>query len=373
MIVLFADILAGFGGIETYLDALARRLQAERRSFRVAVSLNGPTPVIDDLKALGMDVYVQPRVRGDRFHLRQRLLVRHVAKQLQPGDWVFCIRQPMPEIYLALVRAVHSRGAKIAASWMFSPEFLPPPSGRLGQSFCQAIRETDAVISVSKCAKHQFADVYGYHGEVNVVRYHNRPLFDKAVPMPPMPPFQVGYAGRIDIQQKNLDTLLAAFDLLCEARPDSVLNIHGGGPDEDKLKSLVVRSPVAAKIHIHGRYDLATDMAHIVAQNHVFTYASRFEGGPCFSLLELMQAGRYVVASPVGGIPDLYEGHPEVGALVDLQNPADIAEALEQAARRIERGAIDVLRIRQRYSAEFTEDNAHAQFLEALGLQRLAR
>ncbi len=114
-------------------------------------------------------------------------------------------------------------------------------------------------------------------------------------------------------------------------------------------------------------------MAGIVAQNHVFTYASRFEGGPCFSLLELMQAGRYVVASPVGGIPDLYEGHAQAGALVDFRDPADIAEALEEAALRIEGGEIEVDPIRQRYLAEFTGDHAHTQFLAALGLQEMAR
>ena len=370
---LFSDILAGLGGIETYLDALARKLHDEGRQFRIAVSLNGPTPILDDLEALGIPIYRQKRIPGDRFHIRQRLLVRHVANRLNPGDWVYCIRQPMPEIYLSLVRAVHAREAKIAASWIFSPRYIPPPAGRVGDAFCRAVRQTDAVISVSECGKGEFAQIYGHSGKVNVVRYHNRPLFDGAVPMPSTPPFQVGYAGRIDIHQKNLDTLIEAFALLCDKRPDSVLNLHGGGPDEDGLQTLVTGSPVADRIRIHGRYDLARDMAGIVARSHVFTYASRFEGGPCFSLLELMQAGRYVVASPVGGIPDLYDGHPEAGALVDFQSPAAIAEALEQAASRIEEGAIDEHRIRQRYLAEFTGDHAHAQFLEALGLEDVAR
>ena len=100
---LFSDILAGLGGIETYLDALARKLHDEGRQFRIAVSLNGPTPILDDLEALGIPIYRQKRIPGDRFHIRQRLLVRHVANRLNPGDWVYCIRQPMPEIYLSLV------------------------------------------------------------------------------------------------------------------------------------------------------------------------------------------------------------------------------------------------------------------------------
>ena len=180
MIWLYSDILAGFGGIETYLDALARKLHAEGRPFRIAVSLNGPTPMLDDLEAMGICVYRQKRVPGDRFHIRQRLLIRHVARQLQPGDWVYCVRQPMPQIYLPLVRAVHARGAKIAASWIFSPQYIPPPDGKVGRAFCQAVQQTDAVISVSECGKAEFAQVYGYTGTVDVVRYHNRPLFGDA-------------------------------------------------------------------------------------------------------------------------------------------------------------------------------------------------
>ena len=39
-IVLFADVLGGFGGIETYLDALARRLHVDGWPVRVSVCLN---------------------------------------------------------------------------------------------------------------------------------------------------------------------------------------------------------------------------------------------------------------------------------------------------------------------------------------------
>src|SRR3954471_13941891 len=106
-IFLFADVLGGFGGIETYLDALARRLHADGWSVRIAVSLNAAAPFLDDLRALGIPVYVQPRLPGDRWHVRQRMLVWRMARGLRPGDWVYCVRQPMAAVYLPLVRAAH--------------------------------------------------------------------------------------------------------------------------------------------------------------------------------------------------------------------------------------------------------------------------
>lgn len=366
MIWLFSDILAGLGGIETYLDALARTLYSEGRPFKVAVSLNGPTRVLDDLEALGINVYRQKHIPGDRFQIRQRLLIRHVAKQLRPGDWVYCIRQPMPQIYLPLVRAAHKRGAKVAASWIFTPDFLPPPAGSVGTKFCQAVAETDAVVSVSHAGKPRYREVYGYNGEVKVVRYHNRSLFDAPVPMPPGPPYAIGFMGRIDVYQKNLDTILTAFAALRAQRSDVVLNIYGGGPDEERFKAMVSKANLGDAVQVHGRYQHDRDLPHIIGDNHLFVYTSRFEGGPCFALLELMQAGRYVVASPVGGIPDLYEGRPDLGLLTRPDDPKAIEEAFNQALQRISQGRIDGYHIRKVYQESLSNEVAHKQFMEIL-------
>jgi len=154
MIYLYSDIITRAGGIETYLHALATKLKEEDIPFKVAVSEQTHCPMLDDLEADGMDVYRQPYVPGDRWHLRKRLLMAWLWWQLEPGDWVYCIRQPIPGLYLDLVRLVHNRGAKIAASWMFAPEFLVPDMPHY-EPFCQAVEETDVVISVSECTKHQ--------------------------------------------------------------------------------------------------------------------------------------------------------------------------------------------------------------------------
>lgn len=367
-IILFADVLGGFGGIETYLEALARRLHADGWPVRVAVCLNEPAPFLDGLSALNIPVYRQRRVMGDRWQIRQRMLVRAVAGSLRPGDWVYCVRQPMPEIYLPLVRAVHAMGGKVAASWMFAPEFLPAPPGRVAESFKSAIAETDAVISVSECTKAQFREVYNFDGPVRVVRYHNSEIFSAPVSLPPGPPYQIGFMGRIAIEQKNLDTILEACCLLAGKRADIWFNFHGGGQDSDRFAAMVAEAGIGNRVKLHGPYDHKRDLPAIIALNHIFVYTSRYEGGPCFALLELLQAGRYVVTSPVGGIPDIYAGRPEIGDLVDSRDANAIAEAFERAIGRIERGEVDPMRIRTLYDSEFCEPVAHAQWIAALGL-----
>ncbi len=370
LIVLFADVLVGFGGIETYLDALARTLHVEGRRFKVAVCLNGPTPFLDDLEAMGIEVDRQPRVPGDRFLVRQRLLVHRVARALHPGDWVFCVRQPMAGVYPHLVRAVHARGAKVAASWIYAPRFLPPPPGRSGRAFCRAVARTDAVVSVSHCTRGEFAEVYGYRGPVSVVRYHNSPLFDRPVPLPPTPPYAVGFMGRIDVHQKNLDTVIEAMRLLRTRRRDVVLNLHGGGPDIPQVAAMIEAAGLGDVVTMHGRYDHRSDLPGVVAASHVFLYTSRFEGGPCLSLVELLSAGRYVVASPVGGIPDLYAGRSDLGLLVPSDDPSAIADGIEAALGKVASGDVDPRTIRHAYDAEYCLQAAHRDWLATLRLDR---
>jgi glycosyltransferase involved in cell wall biosynthesis len=371
VIYLYSDILNQAGGIETYLHALATKLHAEDIPFRVAVSEqepeNAPCAMLDDLEAKGIDVYRQPYVPGDRWHVRKRLLMGWLWWQLEPGDWVYCVRQPIPDLYLDLVRLVHQRGAKIAASWMFAPEFLVPDAPHY-ESFCQAVEETDSVISVSECTKHQFEEEYGYEGPVDVVRYHNLPLFDEPVPLPDGPPWRIGYMGRLSIEQKNLDTLLRAFARLRDSGMNVELHFYGDGPDEGELARLAATLGVEPSVTFHGRYDHRTDLPDIMADNHVFTYISNYEGGPCFTLLELLQAGRYVVASPVGGIPDIYDGRPETGLLVDADDPAAIADTLRTALQKIQAHDVTPAAIRIRYHEEFDMAAAHDDWLQALDL-----
>lgn len=364
MIFLYSDVLFRAGGIETYLHVLASHLQREAIPFRVAVAELEPCPLIDDLVARGIEVYRQPRVLGDRWLVRQRILQLWLMANLSAGDWVFCVRQPMPDLYLGLVRRVHRRKARLAASWALAPEFVRPQDKR----FCQAVIETDAVVSVARCTADQFRSVYGYEGKVHVVPYHNCLFFQNAAPLPAGPPWRIGYLGRLERKQKNLSELLTAFSGLASTRSDVELHLHGHGPDESVLREAVAREALDARVFFHGPYDHRRDLPEIMSRCHVFAYPSLFEGGPCFALLELMQAGRFCVASRVGGIPDLYENSPDLGTLVEPGDVLGLQMALGDAVERAASGGIDGESIRARYLAGFDIRTAHRAWSAALGL-----
>jgi glycosyltransferase involved in cell wall biosynthesis len=192
-------------------------------------------------------------------------------------------------------------------------------------------------------------------------------VFDEPIALPEGPPWKIGFMGRLDIEQKNLDTILHAFRRLRRDGLDVELHFHGGGQEEE-LAALSEELGVHSAVTVHGAYDHRTDLRDIVANGHVFLYTSRYEGGPCFTLLELMQAGRYVVASPVGGIPDIYDGHPEAGLLVDPDSPDAIAATIKEALEKIQEGRVNPSVIRKRYLDEFDIQSAHTAWMRALNL-----
>jgi len=365
MIWLFSDYLTRSGGIETYLHALATELRSSKMPFRVAVCEMARCAVVDELVSLGIPVYRQAKVPGDRWSVRQRVLTRWLLRRVEKDDWIFCVRQPREEIYERLVEGAHKRGARLAASWMVTPDVLEvKPAYR--ESFRRAVRATDAVISVSRAGAGMYREAYDFTGNVQVVPYHNLQLFPEPLALPSGPPWRFGYIGRIEESQKNLKTLLEAFGQLARKHKDVFLDLHGSGPDEEVLQARVREMAMESMIRFHGPYDHRTDLGRILAGFHCVVYTSRYEGGPCFSLLEAMQAGRYVLATRVGGIPDLYEGYPEAGHLIEGRGVDEILRGLEEVRRRLAAGYIAIRGPRSRYDAGFTMRHAHEAFVNAL-------
>jgi len=82
----------------------------------------------------------------------------------------------------------------------------------------------------------------------------------------------------------------------------------------------------------------------------------------------MLQAGRYVVTSRVGGIPDIYEARPDLGVMVNPEDKEAMAEGLEDALRRIQSNAIDQGAMRAHYEQHFSIAVAHRAWTRALNI-----
>jgi len=137
---------------------------------------------------------------------------------------------------------------------------------------------------------------------------------------------------------KAIDVLIRGFaEYFPAARTGAKLVVVGTGPLEAELKGLAVRLGIGERVVFAG---FREDMPAVLNAFDVFTLASDSEGCP-MALLEAMAAGRPVLATAVGGVPELVVDGV-TGLLVPARSPIALAKAiaaLEDDALRARLGA----------------------------------
>ena len=122
-----------------------------------------------------------------------------------------------------------------------------------------------------------------------------------------------------------MPTLLSAWTRLEGAH----LALVGDGPERARLESLARTLGVASRVHFTG---FLSELETVYPDLDLVVNSSRNEGTPV-ALIEAMAAGIPVVATSVGGSPDLLQGGA-LGDLVPAGDPEALARALERALRR---------------------------------------
>ncbi|MHB8658207.1 MAG: glycosyltransferase [Solirubrobacteraceae bacterium] len=123
--------------------------------------------------------------------------------------------------------------------------------------------------------------------------------------------------------QKALHVLVDAYALVRAQVRDAQLVIAGRGECRAALEQQVARLGLWGSVHFLGR---RTDVDAILRALDVAAMSSAFEGTPLFAL-ECMAAGTPLVATGVGGLPDVIE-HGRSGLLVPPGDPHSLAASI---------------------------------------------
>lgn len=154
-------------------------------------------------------------------------------------------------------------------------------------------------------------------------------------------------------REKALEVLVEAFATVRAELPDARLLIAGAGQGEAERLRLEAEAgrlglALGDSVIFLGRRE---DIDRFLDALDVFVLSSDNEGMP-LAMLEAMGAGRAVVATSVGGVPEVAEG--EAAVLVPPRDPASMAREvlalLASPRRRAELGE----RGRRRVDAEFS-------------------
>ena len=151
--------------------------------------------------------------------------------------------------------------------------------------------------------------------------------------------------------EKALDVLVGAAARLREHFPRLRLLIAGDGPDRARVEALTERVGLSDSIHMTGA---RTDVPDVLAAIDIAVICSDYEGSPR-SVLEFMDAGKPIVATDVGGIPDVIEDGVH-GVLVPPRDEAALAAALTGLLEDMDRGREMGARARDRCRRELSLD-----------------
>ena len=148
--------------------------------------------------------------------------------------------------------------------------------------------------------------------------------------------------------QKALEMLVEAAYLLKPEFPCLRVLIVGSGEEEGRLRARIRDRGLTETALLLGH---RSDVPDLVRAFDVAVCSSDYEGSP-LSIMEYMAAARPVVATRVGGVPDLIEDGVH-GLLVDRRDPGALAAAIATLLRAPERAALMGERGRNRQRAEF--------------------
>ncbi len=322
MVLMHIAAPAEFGGLERVVQTLAlgfRGLGHDVHVVAVVTEAGADRSFFAPLASAG--VHMHPLVLPSRGYLRERAAIADLLHRVRPD--VVHTHGYRPDVLdagvarragIPVVTTLHGFTHGGWRNWCYE---------RLQY---RAFRRFDAVVAVARplVARLERAGVprSRIHEVPNALSAIAPPLERQAArhALGVSPDsFVVGWVGRLS-REKGPDVLLDALPHVADLPLD--VSILGNGVERVSLEARARRLAVDGRIRWHGE---VPDAGGLFAAFDVFVLSSRAEGTPVV-LLEAMAAGVPIVATRVGGVPDVVS--PAEAALVGADQPVALAAAM---------------------------------------------
>ncbi len=133
------------------------------------------------------------------------------------------------------------------------------------------------------------------------------------------------FMSRIDIVKGVYDIIQAIPEVISQL-PETRFLFAGEGPDKVKLQLLSCTNGLAKQVKFLGYLD-DEQKVNFLAQGDLFLFPSHHYEGIPYALLEAMAAGLPVIATPVGGVPEIIKDG-EHCKMVPPEQPEKLAESI---------------------------------------------
>lgn len=295
---------------------------------------------IDDVPVLHPRMFVLPgaKLGPGVVHTTLRAIIGHVRRTYR--DWPFDLvhaHMLVPDGWAA-ASAGHAVGVPVVATAHGSADVLQTPnrSAAWRRTVIESITELDQIIAVSHAVAHGVCDLARPRQGVRVIPNGadpshfadvDRGVARRALGLPADRPVAL-FVGHLTELKGVADLVDAMGSTAADPGVRPLLAIVGEGPLRAELETRVAELGLGESVRFAGKVP-HDDVGAWMGACDVLVLPSLSEGLPTV-ICEAMVAGRAVIATPVGGTPELVED----GATGALVAPGDVP-ALANALRAV--------------------------------------
>jgi glycosyltransferase involved in cell wall biosynthesis len=313
-VLLVIDSLDG-GGAERYVVDLA--IELRRRGWPVEVACSTGGVRAGALAEAGVPVLILlDTLVKRRVSRRYGRALRRLIEDRRPA---------LVHAHLYASAAAAARATRDLAVPLAVTEHTEAPwRGRRAREVSREVyRRADQVVAVSTAIRDVLVEEYDVPlWQVDVVLpATTAPVAERPVASGPRGAV-VGVVGRL-VPEKGVEVFLQAAVLVLAVVPHARFLVVGDGPMRADLEGRAANLGIADRVTFTG---FRPDAPQIIAELDILAVPSRSDGSPLV-VCEAMAAGIPVVASRVGGLPDLVaDGH--TGLLVGPGQAEELARAM---------------------------------------------
>jgi glycosyltransferase involved in cell wall biosynthesis len=223
-----------------------------------------------------------------------------------------------------MIRAGAAAGIPVLYQELGTPHYLPELEIHY-QRFADVLPLCSEVAALSPRLAQQWREKFLSSHPISVLPLLVEDRCCARAPQPQSPAaVTFGFAARLE-SGKGPMTLVKAFARVRLELAHTSLKIAGVGPQEQSVRALAIKLGVLDDCALLGAYTAPEDKSAFMQGLDVFVLPTLAEGTPN-SIIEAMANGLPVIASAVGGIPDLVT--QETGILVPPDDVTALANAM---------------------------------------------
>jgi glycosyltransferase involved in cell wall biosynthesis len=261
------------------------------------------------------------------------------------------------------------RGVRVYTTHGLPEPYLPPPAGPVHPGLRATVlyRGLDSALS-ARCDAIVVPSHAIARALIERVGYPERKIavVPNGIELPPQATGGGELVGTLSLLEpvKGLEVFLRAAALLSERHPEWRFAVYGSGSQAELLQALAAELGIAERVRWPGFVPAGEALQTL----GVFVICSYVENAP-LALLEAMAVGVPVVATSVGGIPEIAD--ESVARMIAPGDPEALAAAIERTRLDVEETASRASAARRRVEERFTAAR-NAQALSELYARLLA-